>query len=38
MSLLASARVEKDIDAIAYRVYDVEAHRSEIEAALKVIL
>ena len=36
--LLASVRVEKDIDALAYRVYGVEAHRDEIEAALKVVL
>ncbi len=36
--MLASGRVEVEIDAIAHRVYGVEAHRDEIEAALKVVL
>lgn len=36
--MLASGRVEMEIDNIAYRGYGVEAHRDEIEAALKVVL
>jgi len=36
--MLASGRVEVEIDGVAYRVYGVEAHRDEIEAALKVVL
>ena len=36
--MLASNRVEAEVDAVAYRVYGVEAHSEEIEAALKVVL
>jgi len=36
--MLASGRVETEIDDIAYRIYGVEAHQGEIEAALKVVL
>lgn len=36
--MLEFKAVEAEIDAIAYRVYGVEAHRAEIEAALRVVL
>lgn len=36
--MLELGATEREIDAIAFRVYDVEAHRSDIEEALKVVL
>jgi hypothetical protein len=36
--MLEFKAIEAEIDAIAYRVYGVEAHRAEIEAALRVVL
>ncbi|MBS3934512.1 MAG: N-6 DNA methylase [Truepera sp.] len=36
--MLEFKAVEAEIDAIAYCVYGVEAHRAEIEAALRVVL
>lgn len=36
--MLEFVAVESEINEIAYRVYGVEEHREEIEAALKVVL
>jgi len=36
--MLAFKATEAEIDGIAYRVYGVEAHREEIEGALKLVL